>query len=133
MRQLLLASASVVLLSGCATVFTGTEQPIHVNVVDKKSEKELPQARCSITDKIGRVHTLTQLPDTLTIAKDQGPLQVNCSQLGYHDYSSTINGSFNPVALLDILFWPTFFVDIGTGSLKEFPEHYTVEMVPAKK
>lgn len=36
---------------------------------------------------------------------------------GYQEQTMAINTTFQPIALLDILLWPTFFIDAATGNL----------------
>lgn len=42
---------------------------------------------------------------------------VSLKKRGYQDQTMMVNTQFQLIALLDILFWPTFIVDALTGSL----------------
>src|SRR5438128_1331278 len=46
-----------------------------------------------------------------------GGKSVTVRKRGYYDQTMLVNTKFQPIALLDILLWPTFFVDALTGSL----------------
>jgi len=65
------------------------------------------------------------------VSKSKDALQVECHQAGYALYTGAINSSFNPVTLLDIFFWPTFFVDYATGAMQKYPGKYDVIMSKA--
>ena len=74
---LLLATA------GCATITTGTTQPIAV-------ETDPPGAECSLTRErtvLGKVTT----PGTLTIKRSGQPLTVECKKDGYEDGRTILN------------------------------------------
>lgn len=126
--SLLLASAiSLALLSGCATVFTGTTQSIYVSAADQQ-QNELAHVSCNIIDSSGADYHLSANPGTVLVPKGKGPLQVRCEQPGYNNYSGAIGSTFNAVTLLDIFFWPTFIVDFATGAAMKYPGHYYVIM-----
>jgi len=36
---------------------------------------------------------------------------------GYQEHTMMVNSKFQPIALLDILLWPTFIIDAATGNL----------------
>jgi hypothetical protein len=46
-----------------------------------------------------------------------GGKSVTVRKPGYQDQTVMVNSKFQPVALLDVLFWPGFIVDGATGSL----------------
>ncbi len=46
-----------------------------------------------------------------------GGKAVTLKKRGYQDQTVMVNSKFQPVALLDILFWPAFIVDGMTGNL----------------
>lgn len=130
MPKLILIITSLILLSGCATVFTGTNQAVNVTAVDEETKKDLKNVHCSITDSDGATYQLVSNPGAIVIPKGNAPLQVKCHQNGYHTYTGVINDSFNAVTLLDILFWPTIFVDLATGAMMKYPGQYSVAMSP---
>lgn len=123
-----LALSLVVCISGCATVFTGTTQSIHVDAQDATTHKPLSDTDCSIMAPTGASYHLASNPGTVLVAKGKEPLRVICRRAGYANYENAITSHFNAVTLLDIFFWPTFFVDLGTGAMNSYPAHYTVAM-----
>lgn len=46
-----------------------------------------------------------------------GGKNLTLKKTGYRDESMTVNTKFQPIAILDILLWPTFIVDGLTGDL----------------
>lgn len=131
MKKLALALAGLTLLTSCATVLTGTNQTIKMTAVDRQTNDELSAVSCTVKDTNGVSYPLASNPGTVVVSKNKEPLQVHCRQTGYQDYTGAINSSFNAVALLDILFWPTFFVDYATGAMQKYPGSYQVEMKKA--
>jgi hypothetical protein len=128
MKKIVLASLIIASISGCATVFTGTSQSIHLAAVDGQTKEELKNVNCSMTSPTGNVYPINSNPAKVVVSKDKGPLMVKCDQPGYHDYNGVINSEFNGITLLDVLFWPTFFVDYGTGAMNKYPGKHSVEM-----
>ena len=119
-----------VLISGCATVFTGTNQAVNVTAIDEDTKQDLEDVNCTITDTDGVMYQLTSNPGAIVIPKGNAPLQVKCHQEGYEPFTGVITDSFATIALLDIFLWPTFFVDIATGAIKKYPGQYSVVMDP---
>lgn len=102
-------------------------QSINVSVTDE-DHKQLDTVNCSLIDSIGADYHPASAPGTVVVSKGRGPIQVCCKEPGYKPYSGAINSNFNPVTLLDILFWPTFIVDFATGAAQKYPSHYNVVM-----
>lgn len=130
MYKLFLIPAYLVLLSGCATVFTGTSQTVNMSAIGQPGQKELENVNCTVIDSSGAVYSLVSNPGIVVVSKGIDPLQVQCKENGYKNYTGAINSSFNAVTLLDIFFWPTFFVDLATGAMWKYPVQYAVMMSP---
>jgi hypothetical protein len=101
-----------------------------VTAVDQETKQDLKDVHCSITDADGATYQVVSNPGAVIIPKGNAPLQVKCNQDGYQTYTGIINDSFNPVTLIDILFWPTFFVDWATGAMHKYPGQHSVVMSP---
>lgn len=129
MRKICILMASLVLLSSCASVFTGTSQSIQVRATDIE-QNELSKVSCRLVDNAGVNYQINDNPGTVRVPKGQGAMQINCKEPGYQSYNGAITSSLNPVVLLDILFWPTFIVDFATGAAMKYPGHYNVIMNP---
>ncbi|MDC8449824.1 MAG: PEGA domain-containing protein [Nitrospira sp.] len=102
------ASAFVVCLSGCATIFTGSN--------DNITFKSVPEgARVEINgNSIGRT------PVTVPVKRALTPPQVMLKLDGYDQRSILLQNGFNGVSILNIFFWPGFIVDAATGTLMKY-------------
>ncbi len=123
----LLASLSLV---GCATVFSGTTQQLHIQAVSSADQKILTDAKCTLTDTNGVPYIASSLPGVVTVQKGQGPLKVECTKSGYHQKTMGVGENFNKITLVNVLFWPGFIVDAVAGTLQKYPSHISVVMEP---
>ena len=119
---------SILSLSGCATVFTGTSQTVNMKVEDAESKELLSGASCTVTDTEGGQYSLNGNPGIVRVSKGFGPLTVNCKKKGYTQQNTMVGSSFSGVTLVNILFWPGFLVDGATGACKKYPSHYVINM-----
>ena len=113
--------------TGCSTIFSGTSQNLNVKVVDSQNNM-LDGTNCIVVDGSGGMNTLLTNPGTVRVSRSNGSVQVNCKKEGYRQLNTSVGDSFNKTALVNILFWPGFFVDAMTGAYKKFPTHYVVSM-----
>lgn len=127
MLKLTASLISLTLLSGCATVLTGTSQSIQLSAMDQNDQATLNQVNCTVIDSHGVLHGVSN-PGNIVVPKGQGPLQIKCDKPGYQTYTGAINSHFNPVTVLDVFFWPTFFVDMASGAFQTYPSRYSVLM-----
>ena len=118
-------------LSGCATIFSGTTQTIHIKVIDA-NKQALSDVRCSVTDGTGGGYLITTNPGSAKVSKARGGVVVKCEKEGYKQLNTAVGDSFNPVTLVNILFWPGFIVDAASGSYRKYPSHYLVTMEKVK-
>jgi len=118
---------SILSLSGCATVFTGTTQTVSIKV-EEADTKESLAANCTVTDSNGGQHSLAGNPGVITVARGFNPLTVSCRKKGYTQLNTMVGSSFHGATLVNILFWPGFLVDGATGACKKYPSHYVVNM-----
>ncbi|WP_316353331.1 hypothetical protein [Candidatus Trichorickettsia mobilis] len=116
------------IISGCATVFSGTRQTLHIQAIDITNNDILEQARCTIMDGAGGSYYINNNPGTVTVARSSGPITVLCKADGYKQLNTSVGDSFNGASLINIIFWPGFLVDAVTGAYKKFPSHYLVAM-----
>lgn len=116
------------ILSGCATIFTGTTQTIEVQAVDKNTNEPVAGVSCIIRDGEGLTHKVNGNPGSFLIKKGSGALVPTCKKEGYEQASYGVGEDFNNVAWVNVLFWPGFLVDIATGAIEEYPSHMTIIM-----
>jgi hypothetical protein len=119
--------SAITLISGCATVLSGSTQTISVKIIDDKQEL-VTDAKCSITDGIGNTFLLVGNPATVNISRGHGAVVVNCKKPGYRQMNMAVGDDFNALTVVNVLFWPGFIVDVATGAYKKYPSHYMVNM-----
>ncbi len=119
---------SVFLLSGCATVFSGSTQTINVEAIDSANHHVLDGVSCVVIEPNGVRQVVSSNPGTVSVTRGSGALNVACKKEGYHQLSTAVGDSFNSTTLVNILFWPGFFVDMASGANKKYPSHYVANM-----
>lgn len=105
-NKIALISALLAVLSGCASI--AGENTRAVKVVSK------PAGAAIYVDnqRYGVTPAIVNLPTYI-----YGGKSVTLKKTGYQDQTMMVNTKFQPIALLDILAWPTFVIDAATGNL----------------
>lgn len=124
---------SLLSLSGCATIFSGSSQTIHMKAIDSSTGETLENTSCVAKEANGATSSLDMKADTITVTRGQGALNIICTKPGYQQSNTMVGQSFNPVTLVNILVWPGFFVDFGTGAMHKYPSHYVINMEKTSK
>jgi ABC-type Fe3+-hydroxamate transport system substrate-binding protein len=133
-KGLIIISLFSLFISGCATIVSGTTQPIHLQAIDSKTHALIPGAMCTLTDKEGRTYVFNSNPGMVIVTKGQGALIAHCQKPGYVQSQVGVGQSFNAWTVANvILFWPGIFVDALSGAIQKYPSHITVLMEPYKK
>lgn len=117
-------AAAALLLSGCATIFTGTTDRLAFDA-------NVPGVRLSVDGQF-----LGELPLSLEMSRNfVGGRQfiARFEREGYQPQEFKLLREFNAVAILDITSIPTSGgIDVLTGALMKFePKSYHVQMLPA--
>jgi hypothetical protein len=109
---------ALLLLSGCATLFSGTDDDITFD-----SE---PQGAQVLIDGIVVGTTPT------TVVVDRPGLEetdVTVQLEGYEPLRFELDTEFNNTAILNVFFWPGFVIDVLTGALFKYDKKsYTVDL-----
>lgn len=109
-------------LSSCMSIFSSTQQPITITgengtkLYDAANNVKLAEIKegGSTTFRLKK-----KLSDRTVIAKKEG----------YKNTPFVIESAFNAKALWNILFWPGFLIDLGTGKINKYdPVIYNIEM-----
>ena len=104
--KLLAASAAAVIVTGCASIAGSNTRAVNVS--------SYPAGAAIIVDN--QQYGVT--PATITLPNYiYGGKSVTLRKSGYREQTQMVNSKFQPIALLDILFWPTFFIDAATGNI----------------
>jgi hypothetical protein len=113
----ILVLSPLLLLAGCATVFTPSHDPVTISA--------LPVGSAVFMDgnRVGKT------PVTIQVKRQLTPPRVEVKSDGYHSQSIILQNQFNGVSLLNIFFWPGFIVDAATGTLMKAGQfNYEVEL-----
>lgn len=118
-------SFSFALLTGCATVTTGSTQNIAVTT-------DPDGADCSFSRNEQFIARVNPTPGSLSISKSGSSLSVSCKREGYHDIVETIGSEFQAVTLGNILIGGIIgiAVDAASGAINKYPESVSVKFVP---
>lgn len=104
--KLAFAALAAIGLTGCASIAGDNTRSVQVN--------SMPAGATVLVDnqEYGTTPTVVTLPSYI-----YGGKTVVIRKKGYNDQAMPVNTAFQPIALLDILFWPSFIIDGATGSL----------------
>lgn len=104
--KIMLTSLLFISLAGCASIAGNNSRAVKVNSYPSGARIYVDNQQYGVTPAV------ITLPSYI-----YGGKSVTLRKHGYHDQSMMVNPKFQPIALLDILFWPGFLVDAATGSL----------------
>lgn len=131
MKKLAVVLGSIV-LTGCATIFSGTSQTINVKIVDSSNQQLLSNVSCVVSDGNGSTHSTITNPAAITVSKGNGAIRIDCTKAGYKQLNMAVGDSFNALTVVNVLFWPGFIVDAVSGAYKKYPSHYQINMERTK-
>lgn len=121
MKKILLSTmltASV--LFGSATIFKGTSQAITIN-----SEPE--DAKVYVDGQL-----MGKTPLSVSMKKSLSSHEIRVQKDGYNDVTRIIEKSYDPVAILNIV-WDLSTTDMLTGAAFEYaPNHYMIQLEKKK-
>jgi hypothetical protein len=117
----------LVALSGCATIFSSADQKLSVTISDTDGNP-VDDHGCKVYPTNGSSYPLVGNPAVITVSKSSGGLNFVCSKKGYKQTNQASVTGFNPVTLVNILFWPGFIVDGITGAYKTHPSNVFIQM-----
>ena len=105
-HKLALSYTLFLALSGCASIAGNNTRAVSVN--------SYPSGATIYVDKqqYGTTPAVITMPTYI-----YGGKSVTLKKKGFQDQTTMVNSKFQPVALLDIFFWPSFLIDAATGSL----------------
>jgi len=94
------------MVSGCASIAGNNTRQVMVTSEPIGAAVYIDNQRYGTTPAIVTMPTYIYGGKTLMLKKE-----------GYQDQTMRINSEFQPIALLDILCWPTILIDIATGNI----------------
>jgi hypothetical protein len=108
--QILLAATALSSLIGCASIAGDNSKVVHVN--SKPEGAKVYANNIPVGTTPTQISVNTWSPTLLTLRKK-----------GYPDVNTQVNTTFQPIGVLNILFWPGFIIDAATGNMmKVAPE-----------
>lgn len=109
-------------LSSCMSIFSSSQQPITITgengikLYDATNNVKLAEIK---EGESTTIRLKKKLSDKTIIAKKEG----------YKNTPFVIESAFNAKSLWNILFWPGFLIDLGTGKINKYdPVIYNIEM-----
>ena len=114
---------TVILLTGCATITTGTTQSILVDTTPTG-------AICRFSRSNREVGVVNPTPGMLMINKDGAPLTVICTKTGYYPNTGILRANFEPMALGNILLGGIIgiVVDAASGADRKYDAALSVTL-----
>lgn len=103
--------------TGCASVFKGNS--------DNISFQSDPSGATVLLNgmKVGKT------PILIPVKKSISAPTVTYQLDGYEDQTVQLQNSFDPIAILNVLFWPGLIIDAATGSVMQYnPKIYQVDL-----
>lgn len=126
MKKVLLALFCCILLSSCMTIFTKPRQTITFT-----GENNIKIYDGTNNVKLGEIKDGNSV--SINIKKRIGDKTIIAKKDGYANTPLVIESNFNAKSLWNILFWPGFIVDLGTGQINKYdPPIYNIEMEKEK-
>lgn len=91
---------------GCASIAGNNTRNVSVTSHPAGADIYVDNQRYGVTPAVVTLPTYIYGGKSVTLKKP-----------GYHEQTMRVNSKFQPIALLDILFWPTFVIDAATGNI----------------
>ena len=123
-----IATMAALLLCGCATVVSGTQQSVFVETPFVEG------AECSLRDSKSGSWYLPSTPGSASVTKGDGPLNVVCKKEGYTTSTVSVDDEFAGATLGNIILGGGIgvFVDAASGAAQKYPDKVIVWMKPKK-
>lgn len=112
-------------LPACATITSGTSQPISVI-------SEPPGASCSLQREGSIIGIVNPTPGTIQVSKSGRDIAIRCTKAGYYAGITPLPSQFQAMAAGNILLGGVIgaAVDAATGAYAKYPETVTVVLPP---
>jgi hypothetical protein len=113
--KMFLISSMMAMLGGCASVAGDNSKIVHVS--------SKPAGAKVYVNNIPMGTTPTQI----AVNNTWSPTLVTFKKKGYEDTNAQVNTAFQPIGILNVLFWPGFIVDAASGNMMKIsPESRTI-------
>jgi hypothetical protein len=125
MRRVVLGLCLLIIVTACATITTGNDQPVSVNTPGAEG------AQCVLTSKqIGTVYLKT--PGTVTLKKSKHDIEVKCSKECFNDGAGIIDSKFQGMTAGNLLLGGIvgIMVDSASGAHRKYDKTIDIQMTP---
>lgn len=124
MRAFSLLAVSALVISGCASIIDGTNQPVSVEAMNGSAA--VVGASCKLSNSKGNWHVVT--PGTTTVQRSYSDLQIDCRKAGLPPVVTAVKSSTKAMAFGNILLGGVIGagVDIANGAAYDYPSPITV-------
>jgi hypothetical protein len=118
--------AATVLMHGCASIVTGSNQVVSVETLSKG--EKVSGAQCALQNPKGTFYVTT--PGTVTIQRAYDDLNVRCEKKGLEPGVATVKSATKAMAFGNIIFGGVVgaAVDASSGAAYDYPTLITVNM-----
>ncbi len=128
MRNILFLTLLSLMVAGCATIISGTNQYIQIRVIDTKTNESITDFNCAVLESNGTKHSLNK-DGSVLVTRSNAPLQITCNKDGFKASQMGIGSSFNSTTLLNIITaMGGFIVDAVTGAMYAYPSHFVIHL-----
>ncbi|ELR66558.1 hypothetical protein C942_04256 [Photobacterium marinum] len=117
--------SSLLVLSGCSTVFNSGSQAILAHPSTKAKDVEV------IVESPSGSYATT-LPTTITAESSYDDVKVRIIDKCYDNVEVKVGKNITPSFYANALVWPAFFVDLATGKYWKYDSHVTVPLTKQK-
>jgi hypothetical protein len=122
----LAALTALLVLTGCASIITGTSQQISVATTPSG-------AKCIVSRQGQSIAVVEATPGVATVQKDKHDILITCNKEGYQTGTEYVHsgmeaGTFGNILLGGVIGWG---VDSATGADNKYTETVMVAMMPA--
>ncbi len=120
---LALALAAALVMPGCASIVTGQNQSVTIEVPDCEG------ANCKLTNDKGT--WIVKAPGSVTVQRAYGDLTVICTKEGFGSKTRVVQSSTKAMAAGNIIFGGVIGagVDVATGAAYDYPTLITVPLM----
>lgn len=123
------AALTSYVISGCATITTGTDQGI--NVV---TEKDIIGASCTLVDSKGNRSYIPRTPGTTYMTRGNAPLIITCTKPDYKSTTLVIDEEVAGATMGNIILGGGIGIifDASSGAAQRYPDKIVIWMEPVE-
>ena len=127
MKCIGIAALTTYVISGCATITTGTDQGIKV-----VTEKDVIGASCTLVDSKGNRSFIPRTPGTTYMTRGNAPLVITCTKPGYKSTTLEIDEKVAGATMGNIILGGGIGIifDASSGAAQRYPDKVVIWMEP---